>query len=77
MASIRKEIPIEAPAEQVWDAVRDIGSIHTRLVPGFVTDTSLEGDSRTVTFASGFVVREMMDEGARIMQATLRYAKDR
>ena len=42
MASIRKEIPLDARAEDVWAAVRDIGALHTRLVPGFVTDTKLE-----------------------------------
>jgi hypothetical protein len=26
----------------VWSAVRDIGALHTRLVPGFVTDTKAE-----------------------------------
>jgi len=31
MASIRKEIPIDAPPDTVWDAVRDVGAIHTRL----------------------------------------------
>ena len=43
MASIRKEIPLEVSAEHVWGVVRDIGALHTRLVPGFVVDTRLEG----------------------------------
>ena len=34
MASIRKEILLDARPEEVWDAVRDIGALHTRLVPG-------------------------------------------
>jgi len=38
MASIHKEIPINARAEDVWAAVRDIGALHKRLVPGFVTE---------------------------------------
>ncbi len=58
MASIRKEVFIEAAPELVWDAVRDVGALHTRLAPGFVTDTRLEGDARIVTFASGLVARE-------------------
>ena len=37
MASIHKDIPIDAPPDDVWDAVRDFGALHTRLVPGFVT----------------------------------------
>jgi uncharacterized protein YndB with AHSA1/START domain len=60
MASIRKEIEIDAPAEQVWAAIRDIGAIHTRLAQGFVVDTKLDGDSRLVTFANGEVVRELI-----------------
>lgn len=58
MASIHKELFIDAPPEHVWDAVRDVGAIHTRLVRGFVIDTRLEGDSRLVTFADGTVIRE-------------------
>ena len=58
MASIRKDISIAAPAVEVWDAVRDFGAVHTRLAPGFVTDTRLDGDARIVTFANGNVARE-------------------
>src|SRR5215470_7571634 len=58
MASIRKEIPLDARAEDVWEAVRDIGALHTRLVPGFVVATKLEPGARIVTFANGMVVRE-------------------
>lgn len=68
MASIRKEIPLDARAEEVWDAVRDIGALHTRLVPGFVTDTKLEPGARIVMFANGMVVRELivdLDDQAR------------
>ncbi|WP_338830423.1 SRPBCC family protein [Bradyrhizobium sp. 27S5] len=60
MASIYKDIPIDAPADQVWDALRDFGALHTRLAPGFVTDTQLDGDVRTVTFANGTVARETL-----------------
>jgi carbon monoxide dehydrogenase subunit G len=58
MASIRKEIHIDAPPERVWNALRDVGALHTRLVPGFVTDTRLEGGSRVVTFGNGMTARE-------------------
>ena len=58
MASIRREVLIEARPEHVWAAVRDVGNIHKRLVPGFVTDSRLEGDTRIVTFGNGMVVRE-------------------
>ncbi len=68
MASIRTEIPLDAGAEDVWAAVRDIGALHTRLVPGFVTDTQLEPGARIVTFGNGMVVRELivdLDDQAR------------
>lgn len=58
MASIREEIVTKARAEEVWDAIRDIGALHTRLVPGFVTDTRLEPGARIVTFGNGMVVKE-------------------
>jgi hypothetical protein len=60
MASIHKDIPIAAPAGEVWDAVRDFGALHTRLVPGFVLDTRLDGDARIVSFANGTVARELL-----------------
>jgi uncharacterized protein YndB with AHSA1/START domain len=58
MASIRKETRIDAPPERVWDALRDVGALHTRLVPGFVVDTRMEENARVVTFGNGMVARE-------------------
>jgi hypothetical protein len=58
MATVRKDIITRARPEQVWDAIRDIGALHTRLVPGFVIDTRLEPGARRVTFANGLTVRE-------------------
>jgi carbon monoxide dehydrogenase subunit G len=58
MASLREERHIAALPELVWDAIRDVGALHTRLVPGFVVDTKLEGDTRVVTFGNGLVARE-------------------
>ncbi|HKU44270.1 MAG TPA: SRPBCC family protein [Polyangiales bacterium] len=58
MASTYKECWIDAPSDAIWDAARDIGALHTRLVPGFVVDTKLERDARVVTFANGMVLRE-------------------
>jgi hypothetical protein len=60
MASIHKDIAIAASAHKVWDAVRDFGALHTRLVPGFVLDTKLDGDARIVSFANGTVARELL-----------------
>jgi hypothetical protein len=68
MASIHKDIPIDAHPNDVWDAVRDFGAVHTRLAPGFVTDAKLDGDARIVTFANGNVARELLvdcDEARR------------
>jgi hypothetical protein len=68
MASIRKDIPIDAPADHVWNAVRDFGAVHRRLAPGFAIDARLDGDTRVVTFANGNVAREVLvdsDEARR------------
>ena len=68
MASIHKDILIAAPAHEVWDALRDFGALHTRLVPGFVLDTKLDGEARIVSFANGTVARELLvdcDEARR------------
>ena len=58
MASIFKTLALDVPATRVWEALRDVGALHTRLVPGFVTDTRLEEGSRQVTFFNGRTVRE-------------------
>jgi hypothetical protein len=52
VASIRKEIHTSANPERVWDALGDVGALHTRLVPGFVADTRLEPGERIVTFGN-------------------------
>ena len=71
MASIRKEIETRARPEDAWAAIRDIGALHTRLVPGFVVATRLEGDARIVTFGNGMEVREPIidvnDEAKRLV----------
>lgn len=75
MASIRKETLIAARPESVWAAVRDVGAVHTRLAPGFVTDTTLEEGARIVTFANGVVARELIvdvdDEARRLVWAVV------
>jgi Polyketide cyclase / dehydrase and lipid transport len=68
MATIRSELKTRASASDVWSAIRDIGALHTRLVPGFVTDTKLEPGARVVTFINGMVLREpivTLDDEAR------------
>lgn len=68
MASIRKQFSIGASADTVWQALRAVGEVH-RLAPGFVTDCRMDGgDERVVTFANGFVARELIvavDDAAR------------
>jgi carbon monoxide dehydrogenase subunit G len=71
MASIRKEIVSSASSDLVWDAIRDVGALHTRLVPGFVVDTRIEPGARVVTFGNGMVIREpivdLNDETRRLV----------
>lgn len=71
MASIRKEISTKASVDAVWSALRDIGALHTRLVPGFVVDTRLEPGARIVTFGNGMVAREVIvdidDQAKRVV----------
>src|SRR5207244_2770517 len=75
MASIRKEILLQSSPEKVWAAVRDVGALHTRLVPGFVVDTRLEEGARVVTFGNGMVARELIvdldDEARRLVWAVV------
>jgi carbon monoxide dehydrogenase subunit G len=71
MASIHREVRIQADPEAVWDALRDIGALHQRLAPGFVTDVRLEEGARVVTFGDGLVARELIvdvdDEAHRLV----------
>jgi uncharacterized membrane protein len=60
VASIRREIVVDVPIDEVWDAVRDYGALHERLAAGYATDTRLDGDDRIVTFVNGTVVRERL-----------------
>ena len=71
MASIYREVRIRADPATVWDALRDVGAIHRRLAPGFVTDVRLEEGARVVTFGNGLVARELIvdvdDEARRLV----------
>jgi carbon monoxide dehydrogenase subunit G len=60
MASVHRETVIARPPAEVWDALADVGALHTRLAPGFVTDCRLEPGARVVTFANGMVARELI-----------------
>lgn len=70
MASIRQEILIDTRPDIVWDAVRDVGAVHTRVAPGFLTGCRMEDAplARVVTFANGLEARELIvdvDDAAR------------
>ena len=75
MASIHKDIFIDANPSDVWDAVRDFGAVHQRLVPGFVLDSRLDGDARIVSFANGTSARELLvdcdDKRQRLVYAVI------
>jgi carbon monoxide dehydrogenase subunit G len=58
MATLHNSVDINVPPDAIWDAARDVGALHTRLVPGFVVKTELDGDARIVTFGNGMVARE-------------------
>ena len=60
MASVHRSVQIQAPTSQVWNALQDVGALHTKLVPGFVVDCTLEGESRQVTFANGMKAKELI-----------------
>ena len=71
MATIRRECAVLASPDAAWDAIRDVGAVHTRLARGFVTDVKLEPGVRIVTFANGMSVRESIvtieDEARRLV----------
>jgi uncharacterized protein YndB with AHSA1/START domain len=61
VASIHREIRLDADPETVWDALRDVGALHQRLAPGFVIDVRLEEGARVA----------MMDQGLAVIKRTL------
>ncbi len=75
MASIRKEVQVNARPETIWDAARDVGAVHERLAPGFVVDTRMEEGARVVTFGNGQAARELIvdidDEARRLAWAVV------
>src|SRR5262249_43241354 len=68
MASVVREFVVEASAETVWDALRDVGEVHRRVAPGFLLDCRMDGEARIVSFSNGIVAREVIvdvDDAAR------------
>ncbi len=61
MATVIRETTVDATAARCWDALRDFGALHERLVTGFVTDAVMTGPGeRQVTFFTGAVARERL-----------------
>ena len=61
MASIVRDIVIDAPAEYCWDAVRAFDAVDKRLAPGFVTGLTMTSHrDRQVTFFTGAVATETL-----------------
>ena len=60
MASIVKDFHVNAPVDEVWDALRDFYAVHERLAPGFLTAMQREDGARVLTFANGSVAREVL-----------------
>jgi carbon monoxide dehydrogenase subunit G len=75
MATLRRQIALNAPAATVWSAVRDFGAVHTRVAPGFLTKLERDRGDRIVTFFNGLVARERLvtldDEECRLVYAVV------
>lgn len=75
MATIYKEIWIEASPELVWDVVRDAGAVHKRFVPDYTAETYFDGVNRLIHFSNGNIVKELIvtrdDERRRMAYAVV------
>lgn len=79
MATVRKEMMIDAGPDQVWAALADFHAVHKRLAPGFVVESKSDGDAtgdaRVVTFANGTTAREILvdrdDTSRRLVYAVV------
>lgn len=58
MAYFQHEVSVDVPAATAWDALRDVGNLHRRLVRGFVTDCTFDGETRHLRFANGVAASE-------------------
>ena len=75
MATLKREIPLAAGPQPVWQALRDFGQVHTRVAPGFLTDLRMDKGDRLVTFFNGLVARERLvttdDDSCRLVYAVV------
>jgi hypothetical protein len=60
MATLRQDIELDTDPDAAWDALRDFGALHERLVTGLVTACESDGHQRVITFANGVTVRELL-----------------
>jgi hypothetical protein len=75
MATLRRQVALDASASTVWSAIRDFGAVHTRVAPGFLTKLEMDQGDRVVTFFNGLVARERLvtidDEDCRLVYAVV------
>ncbi|WP_157762132.1 SRPBCC family protein [Nocardia yamanashiensis] len=75
IATVTAETTIAATPAQVWDALRDTANVHTRLLPGYVLDTRIDGDTRYLTMPTGNIIRELIitvdDETRRLAYSAI------
>ena len=74
MASIQRDITVEIDPMRAWAALRRVHAAAELFAP-VLTDSSVEGDVRTVTFANGMVARERIvdvdDDRHRLVYSAL------
>jgi hypothetical protein len=58
MAYFQQDVLINVAAATAWDALRDVGNLHTRLVRGFVIECHFDGQTRHLKFANGITTAE-------------------
>ena len=79
IASIMRKVALQADAEAIWSAVKDVGAVATKLAPGVVTQSSFENGMRHVTFANGLMIEELIvsvdDSARRVVYAVQGRAK--
>ncbi|WP_405165637.1 SRPBCC family protein [Nocardia sp. NBC_01499] len=61
MASVKKELIVEVPVENIWAIIRDFAGGPVRMAPGYAVDSKLVApDTRVVDFANGSTLRERL-----------------
>ncbi|HYD06663.1 MAG TPA: SRPBCC family protein [Reyranella sp.] len=75
MATLRRQIALNANAGSVWSAIRDFGAVHTRVAPGFLTKLEMDKGDRVLTFFNGMLARERLvtvdDENCRLVYSVV------